>query len=257
MERLPGTGNLPQKELLEVEDVASFLGVGHVTIWRWCREGSLPGIKLGRTWRLRREALEEFLRSAERSETLTDRMRSFLEVPDNVLAIAQDRQTMFRLDAGFFRVGEANGGALVKYVNVDEEQQYLDELRRSLEESGLEVSRLEDDGRMCFIPETGPPGERVETLKGLISEEAGQGRSVWVNFDWESSMDMEKALAQQEEITELIEGSRFVVKTAVLEEQLDDWPGSLQRRAQVKHAGTMWLSRAGLSLSRVSPPPAL
>ncbi len=78
---------------------------------------------------------------------------------------------------------------------------------------------------------------------------------MWVNFNWETELDLEAALDQQEEITELIEESRFVVKTAVLEEELDDWPGSLQRQAQVRHAGTMWLSRSGLALSRVSPPP--
>jgi hypothetical protein len=48
-----------------------------------------------------------------------------------------------------------------------------------------------------------------------------------------------------------------VIKTAVLEGTLDEWPGSTQRRAQVMHAGTMWLSESGLALSRVTPPPAL
>jgi excisionase family DNA binding protein len=253
---MPGVGNLPQKDLLDVDDVASFLGVGHVTIWRWCREGALPCIKVGRAWRLRREVLEEFLRSSERSQTLTGRLRNFLEVPDNVLAIAEDWETMCRLDAAFFRVAEANGGTLVKYVNLEEEE-YLDELRLKLEEAGLEVSRLEGEGRMRFIAETGPPGERVKTLRRIISEEAQEGRSVWVNFNWENELDLEAALGQQEEITRLINGSRFVVKTTVPEEELDEWPGSLQRRVQVHHAGTMWLSQAGLSLSRVSPPPAL
>lgn len=80
MERIPGAGDLPKKELLSVDDVASFLGMGHVTIWRWCREGSLPCMKVGRAWRLRREALEEFVRQSGRSETLTGRTSNFLEV---------------------------------------------------------------------------------------------------------------------------------------------------------------------------------
>ena len=43
-------------------------------------------------------------------------LRPFLQVPDNVLAVAQDREKMHRLDAAVFRVGDAQGGTLIKYV---------------------------------------------------------------------------------------------------------------------------------------------
>src|SRR5215207_9498789 len=56
---------LPQgKDLLNTEDVAAYLGVGSVTVWRWCRDGSLPCLNIGREWRRRREALENFLKRA-------------------------------------------------------------------------------------------------------------------------------------------------------------------------------------------------
>jgi excisionase family DNA binding protein len=97
------------EELLGVEEVAEYLGVGQVTVYRWCREGSLPCLKIGRCWRVRRDALAEFVRKSERSETLTGRLRAFLEVPDNVMAIAQNRELMHKMDAAFFRVGEARG----------------------------------------------------------------------------------------------------------------------------------------------------
>ena len=51
-----------QKDLLSAEDVAEYLGVGAVTVYRWCREGRLRCMKLGKHWRIRREVLEEFLR---------------------------------------------------------------------------------------------------------------------------------------------------------------------------------------------------
>ena len=60
------------KELLDTEDVAGYLRVSPVTIWRWCRDGSLPWLKIGRSWRIRRAALEAFLERGERSETLAD-----------------------------------------------------------------------------------------------------------------------------------------------------------------------------------------
>src|SRR4028119_1792787 len=131
---------LPQgKDLLDTDDVAAYLGVGSVTVWRWCRDGSLPCLKIGREWRIRREALEGFLKRSERSETLVGRLRSFLEVPDNVLAVAQDREMMHRLDTAFFRVGEARGAMLAKYTD-GESRDSLDEARAEFERQGLEVA---------------------------------------------------------------------------------------------------------------------
>jgi hypothetical protein len=47
-----------------------------------------------------------------------------------------------------------------------------------------------------------------------------------------------------------------VVKTAVLEEVTDEWPGKMLRRAQLAHSGTIWVSNLGLALSRLTPPPS-
>lgn len=176
------------RELLHAEDVAVLLGVNSVTIWRWCRDGSLPCLKIGRSWRIRRDALESFLERSERLETLIGRLRSFLEVPDNVLAVAQDREMMHRLDAVFFRVGEARGGMLTKYTG-DESSDSLDDARTELERQGLEVTRLEE-GRFRFTSEPDPHAGRVEELRRLLSEEAkaparsgsastGPSRSIW------------------------------------------------------------------------------
>ena len=248
---------LPQdKDLLTTEDVATYLGVGPVTVWRWCRDGNLPCLKIGRGWRIRRETLERFLERSERSETLVGRLRSFLEVPDNVLAIAQDREMMHRLDTAFFRVGEAQGGTLIKYVG-GESWDSLDDARTELERHGLEVGRLEEEGRFRFTSEPDPQGGRTEELKRLLSEEADGGRSVWVSFDWAEQIGLEAALKQQEALREVVEEGELVLKTAVLEEVVDEWPGKMLRRAQVAHSGTIWLSESGLALSRVTPPPPL
>jgi excisionase family DNA binding protein len=245
------------EELLGVEEVAEYLGVGQVTVYRWCREGSLPCLKIGHRWRVRRGALAEFVRKSERSETLTGRLRAFLEVPDNVMAIAQNRTLMHRMDAAFFRVGEARDGMLLKYHREVEGMPNADELRAEFLRNGLEVGRLEDEGRLRFVSERGEPGERMQEVEGLVAEGADEGRSVWVDFNWEEELDLEAALEQQRALSGLIEDTQIVIKTAVLEGTLDKWPGATQRRAQVMHAGTMWLSESGLALSRVTPPPAL
>jgi excisionase family DNA binding protein len=247
---------LPQgKDLLDTDDVAAYLGVGSVTVWRWCRDGSLPCLKIGREWRIRREALEGFLKRSERSETLVGRLRSFLEVPDNVLAIAQDREMMHRLDAAFFQVGEAKGGSLIKYVG-GESWGSLADARTTLERCGLEVGRLEEEGRFRFTSEPDPQGGRTEELKRLLSEETDGGRSVWVSFNWAEQIGLEAALNQQQALREVVEEGDLVLKTVVLEEVVDEWPGKMLRQAQVMHSGTIWLSESGLALSRVTPPPS-
>src|ERR671910_247752 len=115
-----GMDDIPykQKDLLSAEDVARYFGVGQMTVYRWCKEGRLQCIKLSKQWRIRREALEDFLSQHERSTTLVGRLSSFLRVPDNVLAIAQNIDILHRLDAAFFGVGDARGGLLVKYSEV-------------------------------------------------------------------------------------------------------------------------------------------
>jgi excisionase family DNA binding protein len=247
---------LPQgKDLLDTEDVAAYLGVGQVTVWRWCRDGNLPCLKIGREWRIRREALESFLQRSERSQTLVGRLRSFLEVPDNVLVIAQDREMMHRLDAAFFRVGEAQGGRLIKYVG-GEAWDSLDDARTDLEQHGFEAGRLEEEkGRFRFAVEPDRRGELTEELRRLLSEETYDDRSVWVSFDWAEQIDLDVALKHQESLQEVVEEGEIAIKTAVLEEVVDEWPGKMLRRAQVLHSGTIWLSESGLALSRVTPPP--
>jgi excisionase family DNA binding protein len=243
------------RELLHAEDVAEYLGVNPVTIWRWCRDGSLPCLKIGRSWRIRRETLESFLEQSERSASLVGRLRSFLEVPDNVLAVAQNREMMHRLDAAFFRVGEARGGMLTKYTG-GESWDSLDDARTELERQGLEVKRLEKEGRFRFISEPDPQAGRVEELRRLLSEEVKGARPLWVSFNWAKQIDLDTALMQQRDLREIVDEGQSVVKTAVLEEIVDEWPGKLLRRAQLAHSGTIWLSNAGLALSRLAPPPS-
>jgi len=252
-ERVTDGASGANKELLSVEEVAEYLGVVPMTVYRWCREGRLPCLKIGRVWRIRREALEDFLKKSERPATLVGQLGSFLTVPDNVIAIAQSRELLHRLDAAFFRVGETRGGLLVKFAGGEPEVPE-NEARAILERYGLEVGRLEE-GRFRLSPEHGPLDDRSNLLNQLLAEEADSGRSVWASFNWAEHVDLEAALRQQEALTELVEANQLVVKTAVLEKVADGWPPKAQRRARESHRGTIWLSEAGLSMSRVTPLP--
>jgi excisionase family DNA binding protein len=228
------------------------MGVKETTVWRWCREGRLPCLKVGKHWRLRREALEDFLKQRERSTTLVGQLSSFLRVPDNVFAIAQNIDILHCLDAAFFQVGEARDGFLVKFYGAEVHSE--DELRDELQKNGLEIGRLERDGRFLMRPED-PSDGREEVLGRLLEEKVGEGRTVWASFNWAMQVDLDTALEQQEGLTELVDTKQLVVKTAALGEAVDEWSAAELRRAQFLHAATILASESGLSLSRATPMP--
>jgi excisionase family DNA binding protein len=252
MENGKGTGRR-EKELLGATDVAELVGIKETTVYKWCKEGKLPCLKVGKHWRIRREALEDFLRKSERPRTLAGQLDSFLRVPDSVLAIAQNVDILHRLDAAFFRVGEARGGLLVKFYAGEEHSE--EELLADFEENGLEARRLKREGQLLMRVEEQPLGRTRDEQLGLLIEEGGEGNTVWASFNWVRPVDLNTALEQQKRLTALVDASQLVVKTAAIEEAIDEWMPSELRRVQSAHSAIILASEEGLSLSRATPMP--
>src|ERR671911_239972 len=249
-----GKGTARETELLAATDVAELVGVKETTIYRWCKEGKLPCLKVGKHWRIRREALEDFLNRSERPRTLVGQLDSFLRVPDSVLAIAQDVDILHRLDSAFFQVGEARDGLLVKFYAGEEHSE--EELLSDFEENGLAARRLKREGRLLMRSEEEPlGGTRADQLGRLLEEEGGEGMTVWASFNWVRPVELETALEQQKQLTELVDASRLVVKTAAIEKAVDEWMPSELRRVQYAHSAIILASEEGLSLSRATPMP--
>jgi hypothetical protein len=78
---------------------------------------------------------------------------------------------------------------------------------------------------------------------------------MWASFNWVVPVELEVALQQQQKLTELVDARHLVVKTAALEEALEEWPVSALRRVQASHSGIILVSESGLSLSRATPMP--
>src|SRR5918994_1798457 len=225
-----GKGRSRETELLAATDVASKIGVKETTVYRWCKEGKLPCLKVGKHWRIRREALEDFLRESERPRTLAGQLSSFL------------------------RVGEARGGLLVKFYAGEEHSE--EELLADFERNDLEARRLKREGRLLMRAEEEPlGGTRADQLGRLIEEEGGEGSTVWASFNWVRPVELETALEQQRQLTELVDASQLVVKTAAIEEAIDEWMPSELRRVQSAHSAIILASEEGLSLSRATPMP--
>jgi excisionase family DNA binding protein len=251
MENAKGTAR--ETELLAPTDVAGMIGVKETTVYKWCKEDKLPCLKVGKHWRIRREALEDFLKRSERPKTLAGQLGSFLREPDNVLAIAENTDILHRLDAAFFRVGEARGGLLVKFYAGEEHSE--EELLADFEENGLGARRLKREGRLLMRAEEEPLGRtRADQLERLIGER-GEGSTVWASFNWVRPVELATALEQQKQLTALVDASQLVIKTAAIEEAIDEWMPSELRRVQSAHSAIILASESGLSLSRATPMP--
>ena len=54
----------PSNSLLSTEEVAAYFGVERTTVHRWCRQGRIPCLRIGKHWRVRCEELVNFLTKA-------------------------------------------------------------------------------------------------------------------------------------------------------------------------------------------------
>jgi hypothetical protein len=199
--------------------------------------------------------LEDFLKESGRPRTLVGQLDSFLRVPDSVLAIAQNIDILHRLDAACFRVGEARGGLLVKVYTGEEHSE--GELLSDFEQNGLEAGRLKREDRLLMRAEEEPSsGSRWRQLNQLIEEKGGgEGRTVWATFDWVKPIQLETALEQQRQLSELVDARQLVVKTAAIEEAIEEWTVSQLRRVWSKHSAIILASEEELMLSHGTPMP--
>ena len=60
-----GSGLAPRAPLLSIDDVAAYLGLSPRWVYAQVRSGRLPAILIARSWRIRPEAVDEFLTSFE------------------------------------------------------------------------------------------------------------------------------------------------------------------------------------------------
>ncbi len=56
----------PSEALLSAEEVSEYLRVTTTTVYRWCKEGRIPCLKIGKHWCVRREELVDFLKILQR-----------------------------------------------------------------------------------------------------------------------------------------------------------------------------------------------
>ncbi|ADL08282.1 MEDS domain-containing protein [Thermosediminibacter oceani] len=136
------------EELLTVEEVSKILRTTPNTIYRWLRAGKLPGVKLGKEWRIRKEILASKLNE---TNTTSIRGQRFWDKigphRGHVLAVTRDTNDLFDLEAEFFKKGLSRGFRLFKGCWC----QKPDDVRRELSIRGLPIEELEARNILTII----------------------------------------------------------------------------------------------------------
>lgn len=53
---------MAENEIMTARELAEYLRLHETTIYKLAQEGTIPGIRIGRVWRFRREAIEELFK---------------------------------------------------------------------------------------------------------------------------------------------------------------------------------------------------
>jgi excisionase family DNA binding protein len=56
---------------MTVEEVTQYLSVTRDTLYRWLRDGRVPGHRVGRTWRFDKSELDEWVKSGAAADPAT------------------------------------------------------------------------------------------------------------------------------------------------------------------------------------------
>ncbi|RWZ52166.1 DNA-binding protein [Halobacillus fulvus] len=59
-----------EQEIMTISQVADYLQISEVTTYKLVQEGRIPGFKIGRHWRVRKEDLREHIRKLQHGEHL-------------------------------------------------------------------------------------------------------------------------------------------------------------------------------------------
>jgi excisionase family DNA binding protein len=106
-----------KKDLLGPEEVAEYLGVGLVTIYRWCREGRLPCLKIGKHWRIHQKDLQDFLRHNQPPVAApSEELCSFLNTLSAHTAIIDGSGTIVTVNEPWRIFAISNGAILPKVM---------------------------------------------------------------------------------------------------------------------------------------------
>ena len=55
------------KQVMTVKDIAEYLDMHPMTIYKFVKEGRIPAFKVGTSWRIKRESIQKWIKEREQS----------------------------------------------------------------------------------------------------------------------------------------------------------------------------------------------
>lgn len=243
-------------ELLTIKDVARLLKIKPDTLYRWVKRGQLPGVKIGKEWRIPRSDVEKFVgRSLSYDHTpdftengqmadpaegdaVSDiigtaraerQLNRFLETHDHVLVLATEKSDLAAVEEAFWKVALNSGGILL----VLHTSKQAKSIRNALNDSGVDIRTCRNDGRLNLV-EVKDAGE----ARRALHIEAGQGRPVWATFGMASSIKIPRE--QAVEHAHELDAACVTCNAIILEGHLisrKEWSYADTWRLEAEHRG--------------------
>ncbi|MFO0754759.1 MAG: MEDS domain-containing protein [Thermodesulfovibrionales bacterium] len=136
-------------EFLTIEEVAKILKMHTNTVYKMCREGKLPSVKIGKEWRIERSRFAKFLESGTRntgSDTGREVLQDILK-GGHVLGVFIEKEDIAAFETSFFAALLNKNYCLFKACW----WQHPDDVRFSLSRGGLPVEELEASGSLVIV----------------------------------------------------------------------------------------------------------
>ncbi len=136
-------------DYLTIKEAAKILKVHTNTIYKMCRQGFLPAVKIGKEWRINSDKLDQFLEEGidgNSAKIIQNRSSRVME-SGHILGIFSDRDEFLNFERTFFRSAPRGRYRLLKGCW----WQNPDDVRRDLLKSGLPIADLETRGDLVIL----------------------------------------------------------------------------------------------------------
>jgi excisionase family DNA binding protein len=135
-------------EYLTVKEVAKSLKIHTNTVYKMCRQGTIPAVKMGKEWRIDRQEFIKLMKGksdpVEAEISLEFIKKTFQE--GHLLGIFPDKKSVLEFEIAYFLAAPKEKYRFFKACW----WQHPDDVRHSFAEGGLPVEKMESDGSLII-----------------------------------------------------------------------------------------------------------
>lgn len=135
-------------EFLTVEEVAKILKMHTNTVYKMCREGGLPAVKIGKEWRIEASRFAQFLSGGTRpaSANAGEGIPKDIFREGHVLGVFTEKEDIPAFELSYFSAAPKKDYLLFKACW----WQHPDDVRRFFSQGGLPVEEMETAGTLVI-----------------------------------------------------------------------------------------------------------